>query len=72
MTTGQPQEASSKRHWGYPALVELQNAQCYALYSEADINPYQSASSLKSSGNTSYQIYQDRNPLHLDGNWHTP
>jgi hypothetical protein len=72
LTTAQPQEASNKRHWGYPALVELQDAQYYTLYSEADINPYQSASSLKSSGNTGYQVFPDRNPLHLDGNWHTP
>jgi hypothetical protein len=72
LTTAQPQEASSKRHWGYPALVELQDAQCYTLYSEADINPYQSASSLKSSGNTGYRVYPDRNPLLLEGNWHTP
>lgn len=72
MTTGQPQEASCKRHWGYPALIEAQKAQCYALYSEADITPNQSASSLKGYGNGGYQVSTDRNPLHLNGNWHTP
>ena len=71
-TTGQPQEISSKRHWGYPALIEMQKAQCYALYSEADITPSQSASSLKGYGNGSYQVSTDRDPLHLNGNWHTP
>lgn len=64
---------SSSHHWGYPALVNPQNTNAWALITEAGIEATHSASSLWN--NTDVELFKvtpDRNDLAVSGSWHSP
>ncbi len=60
-----------KQHWGYPCL--LQEDYVFALITEAGIERYNSASSLKNEQNPEdYHVSLDENTQHYSGAWNTP
>ena len=76
-TTGK----GGKQHWGYPALIQANVSQAqqgqqkdvFALITEAGIERYNSASSLKNEQNPEdYHVFMDENPQRYTGAWHSP
>ena len=60
-----------KQHWGYPCLLE-QNG-LFSLITEAGIERFNSASSLKNGQNPEdYHVFLDENTQHYSGNWKSP
>lgn len=60
------------RHWGYPALIQMDN-DVWALLSEAGIERQHSASSLKNEYvATDYKVSPARNEQAITGNWASP
>ena len=73
-TTGKEMTVDGKKgkqHWGYPALIQQNDA--LALITEANIERYNSASSLKNEQNPEdYHVFMDENPQRYSGNWNSP
>ena len=75
-TSGRPAPEGRTRgdncRWGYPALIQPAD-QLFALFSEANIEHQQSASSLKNEASPeAYVVFMDENDADLSGEWHTP
>lgn len=67
-TTGEGQN----RHWGYPALIQSSDS-AWALISEAGIERYHSASSLRNDEDVSrYKVMLDNNEQNMTGTWVSP
>ena len=67
-TTGK----GGKQHWGYPALIQP-SGHVYAFITEAGIERWNSASSLKNEQNPEdYHVFMDENPQHFTGSWTSP
>lgn len=70
-TTGK----GERKHWGYPALLQPHDARkdVFALITEANVERYNSASSLKNEQNPEdYRVFMDENMQHYTGSWSSP
>ena len=63
---------SENKHWAYPALFQVSD-EMWMLISEAGIEKYHSASSLKNEGNvTDYKVALGENKKPFSGDWYSP
>ncbi|MBO5016094.1 MAG: glycoside hydrolase family 97 N-terminal domain-containing protein, partial [Bacteroidaceae bacterium] len=63
---------SENKHWAYPALFQVSD-EVWMLISEAGIEKYHSASSLKNEGNvTDYKVALGENKKPFSGDWYSP